>query len=353
LFPADIFVCPSVEQNFFSNMKRYLLFPALLWASVLCSQVQPKQYVLLEHFTNSRCAICASRNPAFYALINQYRSDIHHLAIHPSVPYSNCVFYQANPAHNGARANAYGINGTPRVALNGVLIPAGNPLLPAATLEAALGKTSPIAIVVKEGGAAPTKTAEVTVRVFGQVPAGTYRLFVAVAESTVNYNAPNGENQHYDVFRAMLTDVNGQDITLPAPGGSATFNFSYTHSQPNGWTSHFDSLYVLAFVQEVNSKVVLNSGTRFDPVFTGVAEGPAVRTVNWSPNPVFDYAWALLPGERIRSVEVLSIGGQRQAVPYTVAEDTVRLWVENLPAGLYVALIATESGLYGGRFVRR
>jgi hypothetical protein len=109
----------------------------------------------------------------------------------------------------------------------------------------------------------------------------------------------------------------------------------------------------LAFVQEVNSKVVLNSGTRFDPVFTGVAEGPAVRTVNWSPNPVFDYAWALLPGERIRSVEVLSIGGQRQAVPYTVAEDTVRLWVENLPAGLYVALIATESGLYGGRFVRR
>jgi thiol-disulfide isomerase/thioredoxin len=335
------------------NMKKLLLLPVwLLVVQVLWAQQQPKQYVLIEHFTNSRCPICASRNPAFYALIQQYPKDIHHLAIHPPVPYNNCAFYLSNPAQNSARANAYGISGTPRVALNGALVPAGNPLLPAATLQAALGKTSPIAIEVKEAGAAPTKTAEVTVRTFGNVPAGNYKLFVAVAESTVNYNAPNGENKHYDVFRAMLTDINGQDITLPTPGGSAKFNFSYTHSQPNGWTSNFDSLYVLAFVQEANTKAVLNSGTRFDPVFTHVSEAPDVRAVRWSPNPALDFASALLPGERIRSVEVFSLRGQRYAIEYALEADRVRLSLDALPPGAYIVRVMTDSGPYVGRLMR-
>ncbi len=309
--------------------------------------------MLIEHFTNSRCAICASRNPAFYDLINQYSKEIHHLAIHPSVPYNNCVFYQANPAHNNGRSGVYGISGTPRVALNGLLVPAGNPLLPQATLEAALGKSSPIAIEVKEGGNAPTKTAEVTVRVFGQVPSGNYKLFVAVAESTVNYNAPNGENKHYDVFRAMLTDINGQDINLPAPGGSASFNFSYTHVQPNGWTSNFDSLYVLAFIQEANTKAVLNSGTRFDPLFVSASEAEGVQAVRWSPNPATDYATALLPGEHVRAVEVFSLGGQRHSVYYTTEADLVRLSVDVLPVGTYVVRVLTDGGPYVGRLVRR
>lgn len=333
-------------------MKKLLLLSAWLLAQVLWAQQQPKQYVLIEHFTNSRCPICASRNPAFYALIQQYPKDVHHLAIHPPVPYNNCAFYLSNPTQNSARANAYSISGTPRVALNGTLVPAGNPLLPAATLEAALGKTSPIAIEVKEGGVAPTKTAEVTVRTFGAVPAGNYKLFVAVAESTVNYNAPNGENKHYDVFRAMLTDINGQDITLPAPGGSATFNFSYTHTQPSGWTSNFDSLYVLAFVQEANTKSVLNSGTRFDPVFTNASEASAVRAVRWSPNPAVDFASALLPGERIRSVEVFSLSGQRYAVEYAVEADLVRLSLDAVPPGAYIVRVMADSGPYVGRLMR-
>ncbi len=329
-----------------------LLCSAWLLTSALWAQAQPKQYVLIEHFTNSRCIICASRNPAFYNLISQYSKDIHHLAIHPPVPYSNCVFYQYNPTHNSKRATVYNINGTPRVALNGMLVPVGNPLLPQDILEAALGKTSPVAIQVKEGGAAPTKTAEVTVRVFGNVPAGSYKLFVAVAESTVNYNAPNGETKHYDVFHAMLTDIDGQDITLPAPGGSVSFNFAYTHVQPNGWTSNFDSLYVLAFIQEATSKAILNSGTRFDPVFTQVSEAVDARVVRWSPNPATDYASAFLPSERIRSVEVFTLSGQRCPVEFTIETDLVRLSVESLPAGAYVARIATDSGPYVGRFMR-
>ncbi|MCS6930154.1 MAG: T9SS type A sorting domain-containing protein [Saprospiraceae bacterium] len=336
-------------------MKRLFLFLVWLFAQALWAQQQPKQYVLIEHFTNSRCPICASRNPAFYDLIRQYAKDIHHLAIHPSVPYSTCVFYQANPPHNTARANFYGINGTPRVVLNGIPVPAGNPLLPAATLQAALGKTSPVAIEVKEAGTAPTKTAQIIVRTFGNTPPGTYKLWVAVAEKTVNYNAPNGENKHYDVLRAFLTNPDGNDISLPPPGGSVSFNFSYTHTQPNGWTSHYDSLYVLAFIQEINTKAVLNSGTRFDPVFTEVsAPSASAHSVLCFPNPTADQTYVALSGEYVRSVEVCSSNGQCFAVEYTLeAGDRLRLSLSSFPPGLYYIRLTTDLGAYTGRIIRQ
>lgn len=335
-------------------MKKHILLLAFVGAALaLAAQSMPKKYVLLEHFTNSRCPICASRNPTFYTLINQYPNDVHHISIHPSVPYSNCLIYLANPTQNNARTAAYGISGTPRVALNGTLVPAGNPLLPPATLQAALGQTSPVAIEVQEGGSSPTKTAAVTVRTFGNVPAGSYKLFVAVAESTVNYASPNGEPKHYDVFRAMLTNVDGDDITLPATGGSATFNFSYNYTAPNGWTSNFDSLYVLAFVQNTATKEVLNSGTRFDPVFTSADEPAATQTVRLQPNPATDEASVLLPGEQVQRVEVFSLGGHLLRTDYALQADLVRIPVAALAPGVYVVRIVGAQGIYVGKMVKQ
>ncbi len=321
-------------------------------ALLLAAQALPKKYVLLEHFTNSRCSICASRNPAFYTLIDQYPNDVHHLSIHPSVPYNNCLIYLANPTQNNARTAFYGVNGTPRVALNGTLVPVAGQLLPTATLQAALGQESSIALEVQEAGAAPTKTAAVTVRVYGNVPAGNYKLFAAVAESTVNYTSPNNETKHHDVFRAMLTNIDGDNITLPATGGSATFNFTYNYTAPNGWTSNFDSLYVLAFVQNAATKEVLNSGTRFDPVFTDIREAAAPQSVRIQPNPATDEASVLLPGEQVERVEVYSIGGSLMQTTFSTQADLVRIPVSALAPGIYLVRITGATGIYVGKMVR-
>ncbi|MBK9338251.1 MAG: Omp28-related outer membrane protein [Lewinellaceae bacterium] len=323
-----------------------------LTALALAAQSLPKKYVLLEHFTNSRCSICASRNPGFFTLINQYPDDVHHISVHPSVPYNNCLLYLANTTQNNARAAAYGVNGTPRVALNGTLVPGGSQLLPAATLQAALGQQSPIAIEVLESGAAPTKTATVTVRTFGDVPAGNYKLFAAVAESTVNYASPNGEQKHHNVFRAMLTNIDGDAITLPATGESASFNFSYTFTAPNGWTSNYDSLFVLAFVQNTATKEVLNSGTRFDAVFTSAREAAAPQSVRIQPNPATEEASVLLPGEQVARVEVFSIGGNLMQTVYNTQADLVRIPVAALAPGIYFVKITGKNGIYIGKMVK-
>ncbi len=329
-----------------------LLFVFGCLSAALLAQSQPKKYVLLEHFTNSRCSICASKNPAFYNLIRQYPNDVRHLSIHPPVPYSNCLIYLSNTAENSSRSNFYGVNGTPRVALNGSLVPVSTPLLPPATLEAALNQQSSIGIRVQESGSAPNKTVSITVTSYATPPAGDYKIYAAVAESTVNYNSPNGESKHYDVFHAMLPGIDGAAITLPAAGGSVTVNYNYVHDNPNGWTSNFDSLYVLAFVQNTATKEVLNTGTRFDPVFTSAEEAAAPQAIRLQPNPAQDESSVFLPGETIDRVEVFSLDGRLVWQDSRTQRDLARIAVGDFKPGIYLVKLTGQSGMYIGKLVK-
>lgn len=332
--------------------KLTLLFAFACGVISLNAQALPKKYVLLEHFTNSRCSVCASRNPAFYSQIANYPDDVRHLSIHPPVPYSNCLIYQSNTTENNARSNYYGIIGTPRVAVNGTLAPSGSTLLPTATLQSALNQTSPIAITVQESGTFPTKTATITITAYGAAPSGNYKLYAAVAESTVNYTSPNGESKHHDVFRAMLPNVNGENITLPAAGGSLSFTYNYTYTAPTGWTSNYDSLYVMAFVQNTETKEVLNTGTRFDPLFVSTGAPATIQSVQVQPNPATDEARVSLPGRQLERVEVFSIGGQLVRTASETQNDLVRIPLHALTPGIYIVKITGKDGLFVGKLVK-
>lgn len=218
-----------------------------------------KRYVLLEHFTNTNCSVCKSKNPSLYTTIAPYAADVHHVSFHPSVPYSSCVLYQQNPVENDSRANFYGVDGTPRAVLNGVSVAVGSQLLPLASLQPTLNQTSPIEVKVTEN-AGTNRTANIKIKTLGTAPTASYKLYVAVVEKVLNLTTANGETVHNDVFRKFLTVVSGNAITLPALGSSADFSFPY--SLQSGWGA--DQIYVLAWVQRVDNKEVMNSGTRFD-----------------------------------------------------------------------------------------
>ncbi|MEZ4917678.1 MAG: hypothetical protein R2792_01130 [Saprospiraceae bacterium] len=155
---------------------------SFLFLGTAFAQGPVQKYVLLEHFTNSKCSICASKNPAFYNLISQYPDEVHHVAIHPSVPYNTCVFYLANPTENNAWAADYNIFGTPRVAVNGELIPSGTQLLPAAMLTGEFGQTSNLWLQVEESGSGNARTATVKAHTMGALSSTNLKLFVAVVE---------------------------------------------------------------------------------------------------------------------------------------------------------------------------
>lgn len=332
-----------------SNMKKLLFILVFGIYSVFGgAQNAVKRYVLLEHFTNSRCSICASKNPAFYSLISGYTADVHHIAYHPPIPYNSCIFYLGNTTENTTRTNFYGVNATPRVALNGTLVNGGSQLLPSATLTTAIGYTSPIHLRVTETSGT-NRTATVQIFTHTDVPAGNYNLYVAVVEKDVDYTSPNtGATEHYDVFRSMLPSINGTPVTLAAPGGSITQSFNY--SVAAGWNA--DQIYVVAFLQNADTKEVLNSGTKFDPL-TVSSQEPAVLSLSVQPNPVSETATAFIADDRAESLEVFDLSGQRISISLENQQSgAVSFSLAHLPRGIYVVKITGQEKVYTGKVVK-
>jgi hypothetical protein len=338
--------------NYYFFMKKHssLLLFLFLGASIF-AQSGAKKYVLIEHFTNSRCSVCASKNPAFYSLIGQaqYADDVHHISVHPMFPYPQCVFYQANTTENSAWVGLYpGVQGTPSIAINGTLQNPSTPILTEAKLQTYLNQNSPLALQVTESGPNNARMANIKAKALGEIPTGNYKLFVAIAEKTINMQTPNNETVHHDVFRKMLTAVSGDAFSAPANGETLEFNFEY--SIPNGWNAN--EIYVLAFVKEVDTKQVLNSGTRFDPVLSGTGEA-APENVRISPNPVAGFAWVELSDDVAQSVEVFASNGQRVSVSFENQGNALSIPTTSLAPGIYFVKIAGEQRVYTGKFVKQ
>jgi len=328
-------------------MKR-ILSTLLLFAATapLFSQSMVKKYVMIEHFTNSRCSTCASRNPAFFNLIDDYPQDVHHISVHPPVPFSNCVFYLANTADNTSMAAQYGINGTPRVALNGVLTNPGNPLLPLATLNQYLNQMSPLYIEVAESGTGANRSVAITLRNNGGIPAGDYTLLAAAVEKTINQTTPNGESVHHNVLRDLITD--GIDLAPIALSQDITVNLDYTLQ--GAWNAN--EMYVLAWVRNNDTKAILNSGTRFDPILVSTST-PVVETIKAWPNPATDETWVQTTGETIRDLQVFGADGRSHRVAFSQSNDRVRLEMKSLPAGLYYIRLQADEKTFSGKVVKQ
>lgn len=256
-------------------MKKNIVLALITVLTTVQIWSQVPKYALLEHFTNTRCGVCGGTNPAFYSRVNiNANAKMHHISIHSSIPYSACVFYQANTAPQDGRATFYNIGGTPRVAINGASVtPAGN--VTAATVDDAYCATcSPVEVKVAEiDNGNGTRAAQMRVKSVGTPPSGNYRLMVAVVEKTVNYNAPNSETVHHNVFRQFLTPTAGVPFTLPAQGGGASL-VVYNYTLNAAWAA--SEIYVVAWLFEESTKTVLNSGTKFD------AETIPVELTSWT-----------------------------------------------------------------------
>lgn len=318
-------------------MKRTLLFLLIFIAALNQGYSQAKRYIFLEHFTNSRCGICASSNPGFYNLLTNYKNQYHHMTIHPPIPYPSCLLYQANPSDNNQRTNFYSILGTPTVVINGQTKKSAGSVT-AANLNAELNKVSPIQIIVKETGT-NQRNASIEIKTLGTKPSGNYRIYVVALEKELNYASPNGEKIHYNVFRDFLSAADGDTIDLANQGGSVSRSYTIT-MQPN-WVE--SQMYIMAWIQDVSSKEVLNSGTRFDVITSN--DNPNQLQLTVYPNPVKDQLKIELPGS-LQSASRLSItnllGKELFAVELNASTKNFQYPVSHFPKGIY--FVRLQSG---------
>ena len=319
-----------------------LAFGLFLTASSLFGQA--KRYVLLEHFTNTLCSSCASQNPSFFTTIKvETNPDVHHISYHWRTPYLNCVYYQANQVPQDARADYYSVPGSPRVSLNGGSQTGVSAVSSVSIQDAAT--TSPIYVKVGEvTNANQSRTATIKVKAVGSVPTSSYRLHVALVEKKTTYVSPNGEREHFNVFRRFLTPTAGDNITLSAT--EQTLFFDYT---PDLATAA--QLYVVAWVQNVSNREVLNSGTRFDAV-TATEEVSVDNQVTLSPNPTTGKVTLTFDKLTPQYLTVQNAAGQVFENVKLSKSTNYELNLSNLAAGVYIVKVKSEEGIAIKRVIK-
>lgn len=310
------------------------------------SQSVPK-YALVEHFTNTWCPICASRNPSLFNVLGNHPDRVHHVSYHPPYPYSGCPLYQFNKKENQDRADFYQVFGTPTVVLNGGSKMGGSPLLTESVLLAEMQKTSLVAVGVRESGQGQNRSATVTVRAGGAV-AGDLRLQVLVVEKNLKFTASNGELEHYNVMRKFLTPTTGQMLSISSAGEQQfTFHFRDTA----GWKA--EEVYVLAFVQNATTREVLNSGTRFDEFSTPVNHSHQYKGIKVFPtyvNQEFNVDHAFTGKSDLK---IYNLKGQL-VMEQTLAETRfATVSVARLAPGAYWIKITDRESVYNARFIKQ
>ncbi len=319
------------RRSFLSGLLLWVVGPA--FAQV---QAVPKT-VLVEHFTNTRCSVCSSRNPGFYANLRQQPASTLHLAYYPSSPYRTCVFSQQNPLENDARTNFYGIYGsTPRLVLNGTVIPAGQNYAAPTLFTPYAGQTSPLAVLVALTQAgSDSLTVTVQVQTITPAPLTGLTLYVALAEDTVFYAAPNGENLHLDVFRKSFTGPVALPITPAVAGGDLVIR--RTVAIRNEWVLR--RLYAIALVQQP-SGILVQAGASplLNSAPLGAADNVAQALPVAFPNPVRETLRFSAPVGA--AWQVINTLGQVVAEGLVAPADLdVRTW----PRGTYLLKIAGKA----------
>jgi hypothetical protein len=268
-----------------------LLLICVLFCQTLINAQEVGQKIIVEHFTNTRCGICASRNPAFYTALQQ-KPNILHIAYHPSSPYSLCLFSTQNKEENDARTKFYNVyGGTPTFTINGEL-KSSNEVQNVSVYTPYENKTTPIKASLKlTRFSMDSISVEVTVSAVAPHSLGNLQLYVPLVEKVVYYNAPNGENTHYDVFRKSFTGLNSISFTAPK-NNEAPFIYTASTSIKEFW--QINQLYAMALVQQSNKAFVQTEVSPLlnaDIISSNNQDALANKSAILFPNPAKEFVF--------------------------------------------------------------
>nr|MBK9651292.1 Omp28-related outer membrane protein [Bacteroidota bacterium] len=262
-------------------MKKQNLILAIMCiiAMPLISNAQAFKYDLIHHFGNAGCGICATQNPVFKStILNPNTGKIHHIKVPTSFPYFDPM-YAAIPVLCDSLMNYYKITSVPTAVQNGNFKKSVLSSVTQSDVNTINLQSSPVTVLVSHTTSGQTRTVNVEIKNVSTATLATgYVLQLAVVERVITYLvAPggNGEKVFPDVLRAQFPANNGytgQVITLPAPGMTSTYTFTYTLN--NTWVA--SQIEEIAYVQNTASKEVMNSGASYDCQINSVLSSTSI-----------------------------------------------------------------------------
>lgn len=263
------------------------LLPLAFVIMTLGTNAQVPRNVFAEHFTNTVCGICGVRNPALKANFAN-NPDVIYMTVHPSSPYASCILNQHNVSENDERVQFYNAYGsTPKLVIQNVVNSSavfGN----ADLFDAYRGQLSPISIDIT--ATTYTETIELSVTITNETDHNLQNktLHVFLVEDTIFYHAPNGEQEHYNVFRSRALTPTGEVLSLSGVSGE-TVSFSDLVSINSAWNR--ERIRVIAVVQSNDSDQLIEQAKLSTPTLnntsggtTGIDKGN-VQSFSIYPNP--------------------------------------------------------------------
>ena len=250
-------------------MKKFLLFLFICSIAIQTSAHEKKS--LVERFTNSGCGPCATLNNAWYNATTQdlvNSGTISHIVYNVDWPYENDPMYLLNSADNNMRRGFYEVNSVPWVEINGITFSTGSGSTNFInTVNNGNSEYSPFSIVLT-----PEKFSNNVINVHVAINRDVNDVTgiggamgkvsqVGITEKSVAYASPqpNGESVFYSITRKMLPDGRGTLLDIPAPGETTELDLSYVPTQEFLNLVNMDSLRVVAFIQDDDTKEVYQS----------------------------------------------------------------------------------------------
>jgi len=287
-------------KNFLLIIGMFIAFPCAF------TQTEVPRYTLLEVFSSSTCPPCNPGNLRLKTVLeeNDAQNGKYTLIKYQmSWPAPGDPYYTAE---GGSKRSLYNVNGVPSLFMDGG--PNVDPrYLNHSQLLEKQAEPSYVEISGKYNVIGQTVYTKIDIRPTDEITGGNnLRLFVAIVEkSTINNKKNNGETQFFQVMKKFMPGANGTvlsrlyadepvtkeftwefkgDYRLPA-NASSPINHNIEHS-----IEDFDNLEVIAWIQNINTKYVFNSGTaildnnsyivNFD---MGEKSGTLTATVNGEP----------------------------------------------------------------------
>ena len=193
----------------------------------------PNGKVLIELFTNTSCIPCVPANQyldniVFLQGVTNNDANVVIIRVHTTL-FAGDPFYLFNPEVNNARQSYYNAaNSNPRGYLLGTFMGAFNGNNWTSQINGKLGTTNNYAFTIGNSYNAGSNSGALDVQAYqlSGVSINDLRLFVAVIENELLFNAPNGETEFENTLRDMFTSPNGDPVSLSS-GQSVSRNFNY------------------------------------------------------------------------------------------------------------------------------
>ena len=248
---------------------------------------------MIEHFSSSTCGPCVSVNTQMASLTANNPGKYTYTKYQMNWPGNGDPYYTAE---GGTRRNYYGVNAVPQCFLD------GQDQGYAAVQQSVLDNhyNDPAFTDVRGSFNVSGNTITVKVDFMSYYDLNTARAFVSVNEKETHGNVgTNGETTFHHIFMKFLTAATGNTVNIEAGNYQ---HFEFTQDMSGTHVEEMTDLEVSAWIQEYNSKEMLNSHFMYE--YTDIHPYPVQNLTVTSNEGTLTAAWAAPEGGNALSYNV-------------------------------------------------